>query len=371
MKPFFVAALTGLIAAVGIAGKAGADGFELSDEQLARLGVELDRPDAVESMIVATGPAQIVLPPAGQGVVSAPVAGLLTRMLVAVGDEVAADQIIAELESPELLDWQRDYLEARIEADLAALQLERDRSLRAEGVIADRRLEETEARNRAAAARLDQTQQHLRIAGFTAAEIRTLAADGRLTSRLSLRAPLAGVVTDRFAEPGARVDTMDPVAGIASLDEVWAEMHLAAEKAAGITVGMNLQIGNRPDAIGATITVVGRVLDPATQTVLIRAVLTGDVGSLRVGQFVPAEVHAAMSDRSGYAVPATALVRNGEDAFVFVRMPDGFDVVPVVPVHEDEHRALLASGVDGTMQIAVTGTSTLKALWLTSLEGDG
>jgi cobalt-zinc-cadmium efflux system membrane fusion protein len=371
MKPIVVAALTGLIAAVCITGTAVAEGFEMSDDQLARLGVELERPAEVESMILATGPAQIALPPAGQNVTSAPVDGLLTRMLVAVGDEVAAGQIIAELESPELLDWQRDYLDARIEADLAAMQLERDRALHAEGVIADRRLEETEARNRAAAARLDQTQQHLRIAGFTAAEIRALAADGRLTSRLALRAPLAGVVTARFAEPGARVYAMDPVAGIASLDEVWAEMHLAAEKADGITVGMTMQLLSGLDSVAATITVVGRVLDPATQTVLIRAAIDDDIAGLHVGRFVQAEVHAGMSDGPGYAVPATALVRNGEEAFVFVRVADGFEVVPVVPVHEDEHRALIASGVDGTMQIAVTGTSTLKALWLSSLEGDG
>jgi RND family efflux transporter MFP subunit len=283
---------------------------------------------------------------------------------------VVAGAGIAEIESPDLLEWQREFLDAGIEVELAALQLERDRSLVADGIVAERRLEEALARDRAARTRLSQARQQLAIAGFGAGAIDALAVSGTLTSRLTLRAPIDGVVTARFVDPGARVAAMDPVLSFADPSEIWVEMHLPAERAVAVDAGMRIRIPLGERAVIAPITVVGTVIDPETQTVLVRAELDDPDPRLRAGQFLAVEVVTGDNDARGYRLPASALVRQGDQAYVFVRDGNAFEPVRIEPVHEDDRNVLIAAGITADAQVAVRGTSTLKSLWLASLEGE-
>jgi RND family efflux transporter MFP subunit len=295
---------------------------------------------------------------------------MLSRLLVAPGESVAAGDVFAVIESADLLEWQRAFLDASIEAELASLQLERDAALVADGIVAERRLEEASARDRAAAASVDQARQQLAIAGYSRDQIQALARSGQLTSRLELRVPIDGVVTDRFADPGSRVAAMDPILSFADLSEVWVEMHLNAERAVWVESGMRIVLPVAGASLAATITVVGAVIDPETQTVLVRAALENPDRRLRAGQFFSAEIVAAGTDGSGFSLPAAALVRNGDEAFVFVREESGFRVVRVEPEHEDDRQVLIGSGIDGSMRIAVRGTSTLKSIWMAAEEGE-
>ena len=116
--------------------------LDLDNDQIRRLGIEFNNPTRSSTLTVASAPAEIVIPPVQQSVVSTPVNGLVSSLLVAVGDTVEAGQPIAEILSAEYMDMQRRYLDATAADQLAAAQLGRDEGLFAEGIIADRRLQE-------------------------------------------------------------------------------------------------------------------------------------------------------------------------------------------------------------------------------------
>lgn len=364
-------ALAGLlVVATCVIGRAYADSFDVSDDQLARLGVTLGAAEAVERVAIASAPAEVVVPPAQQAVVSAPVDGLVARLLVAAGELVRRGQPLAELDSKEFLQWQRDYLEASVAAELADAQLARDRDLHDEGIIAARRLQETQAQAHAASVRLDQATEQLRLAGFDKPALAALVSKGRLSARLILRAPFDGVVAAQHATVGARVDSLDAVATVADLGTLWLELHLSQENAANVAPGMlaAVKVGDRE--LTAPITTVGRVVEPATQTVLVRAAIDNGAGLLRAGQFVKASV-LAPSERATYAVPAGAVTRNGEAAFVFVREPKGFTARRIEVIAEDGSRVYVTAGIDGGARVAVEGISALKSLWLAMQESGG
>jgi multidrug efflux pump subunit AcrA (membrane-fusion protein) len=109
---------------------------------------------------------------------------------------------------------------------------------------------------------------------------------------------------------------------------------------------------------------VGRVVDPATQTVLVRAVVANAGGALRVGQLLPARIVSAPPSGSALVLPAAAATRSGGDLFVFVR--DGGSVAARrVNVLADNGASLfIADGVDSNAPVAIEGISALKALWL-------
>ena len=90
--------------------------FALADAQLARLGIVLASPTAVTEMEIASAPAEVVVPPARQALISAPVDGLVARIHADAGETVARGQPVAELEGPEVLSWQRGVSRCRARA---------------------------------------------------------------------------------------------------------------------------------------------------------------------------------------------------------------------------------------------------------------
>jgi cobalt-zinc-cadmium efflux system membrane fusion protein len=373
MKHFgFLALLTAAIGGFSSSLSRAADGaFAVTDEQLARLGVTLGSAERVDLVAVAAGPAEVVVPPARQALVSAPLGGVVARLLVAEGDSVAAGQVLAELQSVEYLERQREYLDAAAAAELAAAQAERDRGLYEEGIIAERRQAESLAAARAARAQLDQARAQLELAGLGKDDLARLAARRELTTRIALTAPLTGVVTAAMARVGSRIDALDPVLAVADLTELWLELRLPQESATRVRPGMFTAVTANGATLMGAVTTVGGAVDAGTQTVLVRAVVDHGAGVLRAGQFLTARVLEQPDGGVAYAVPAAAVTRDGETAVLFVRSGDHVVAQQVTLLSEDGERIYVATGIGADSVVAIDGISALKALWRAAEEEGG
>jgi cobalt-zinc-cadmium efflux system membrane fusion protein len=138
-------------------------------------------------------------------------------------------------------------------------------------------------------------------------------------------------------------------------------IHVQAGQLVSVTVGGETLTGN--------VTTVGGVVDPATQSVLVRAEVDNAKRALRAGQMLTARVLARPAGGVAYAVPAAAVTRNGGDALLFVRR--GGDVIArrIDVLADDGTRVYVASGIGADALVAVEGISALKALWLAAEEG--
>ncbi len=99
-----------------------------------------------------------------------------------VGDKVEKGQVLAQVLSSELVALQQQYLTARSNLQLASLEQRRDKTLLAEGVIAERRWQETQAMHNSKAALADEAKQLLLMAGMTAPDISVLDKTRKLDS---------------------------------------------------------------------------------------------------------------------------------------------------------------------------------------------
>lgn len=362
-----VLAVTGLApAAAGAAGGA----FAVSDEQLARLGVTLRPAEVAEVVEYAAAPAEVVVPPSRQAVVNASHGGVVVRLLVAEGDTVEAAQPVAEIDSLNYVEHQRDYIEAAAAAELAAAQEARDRGLYEEGIIAERRVSESTAAARAARARLDHLRAELELAGVTADDLARLAERRELGKRIVLRAPFAGVVAAVHTTVGARVDALDPVVALADLSELWLELRVPQESAAHIVPGMLVAAESAGGTVNGTIITVGGVVDATTQAVLVRGVVDNALAMLRAGQFLNARV-LARPEVVIYALPGAAVTRHEGESLVFVRRGGELVAQPVGLVADDGERVYVDRGLAPGSVVAVDGVSALKSLWLAAAEEAG
>lgn len=350
-----------------------ADEIAIEPHQIQNLGITLASPEPVERVGTSVVTAQVVIPPSRELVIAAPQSGLIVRLDATVGDEVSAGQIVAEIASPDFLSLQRDFLEALNEEQLSRSQLERDRELYDEGIIARRRLQETETRARIATARLGEQRQMLRIGGLADTEIRSLATRQELLGALSVRSPAAGVVLDLMVVTGERAEAMTPIYRVADLSSLWLELNVPQEEIGGIRPGMEVARSDSPGRAIAVIDLVGRAIDPETQSIKARATFIDPDHGLKPGQFISAQILSdccADKKSSVWAVPTAAVARSGDGSYVFVRTAAGFDVREVRITGTDPGKAYIREGISAGDNIAISGVSALKALWASLRDDD-
>jgi cobalt-zinc-cadmium efflux system membrane fusion protein len=335
--------------------------LKITEQNFKNLGVALGTLKVANQIPLLTAPAKVVVPPEKEFIVSSSQAGLITKLNAAIGDKVKKGTVLVELNSPDLLSMQRNYLKAVDEHKLAILTYQRDQKLFEDGVIAQRRWQETQAQYHAFMSEADEHKQLLQSAGMVDADIAQLAKTHRLSSQLRLTAPITGVVMERLAVAGERVDSLAPIYRVSMLDELWLEINIPQERLASLKIGDKVQIENTD--ITAKITLLGQSVNAENQTVLARAVIQGKAPAIRAGQRLNIQITQA-SNQTLFKVPNTAIAQNKGEAFIFVRNTDGFMVTPVMVVGKQGEDSIISGELVADSPIAINGAVALKANWL-------
>ncbi|MBP7490230.1 MAG: efflux RND transporter periplasmic adaptor subunit [Azospira sp.] len=368
-SPRFSLAAVALLCTLAFPARAAnpADFIALAPAQAKALGVETRPLAAADTGSAAGLPAKVVVPVEQMRVVAAPLAGLLTQVGAVAGQTVKKGQMLARLASPGLLQVQRDYLQAKQQADLAQRSLARDEQLFKEGIIAEARLQASRASQAQAAVAARELQAELRIAGATAG-------GGSLTPEVAVSAPLDGVVLEASAAVGSRVEAATALFTVAQLNPLWLEIQAPAALAGNLKEGAAVRIAGS-EASGKLINV-GRQISPGSQTVTLRARMDAGLDSLHPGQMVEATVAAApqagatAGKSATYRIPQAAVVRQAGQAWVFVQTAGarpGFQATPV-SVAGNAGADVLVSGsaLAANAAVAVKGVSALKSAWSTA-----
>jgi len=306
-------------------------------------------------------PAEIVVPVGQERVVTAPQSGLIDQLYVAAGQTVKKGQAVAHISSPDLLNLQKDYLQAQTQHRLAAKSLARDNELLKDGIIPQRRYLETESAHEEVSAALSQRKQALRLAGMSDGAISKLTPSSGMSSGITLTAPMDGQVLEQMVATGQRVDMAMPLYRIGNLNPLWLEIHAPLEGLPFVKQGMPVTVP-KLQASGKLIAVI-RSVNKADQTLHLRAEITKGAEKLSPGQFVEAVISLG-GDVQYFSVPKTALARQGAEAIVFVQTKNGFAPLKVKVISEQGEEAVVDAAFKGGEKIAVTGISAIKGAWL-------
>lgn len=339
----------------------------LTPEQISHLGIRVIAPDAVTAMPLARAPGRVVLPPAKEFVVAAPQSGVVTHVHVPAGVKVAKGQTLAEIRSATLLDVERALLDAEAEHHLVQAQLDRDQTLLREGVISKLRWQETKSAYDKAQAALGAAEQSLLAAGRNQADIQKLKTSRRLDSLLTLHAPVAGVVLERMAVVGQRVDLLAPLFRIGQLDELWLEIDMPQERLHEARIGDQVTV-DAPKA-SARIIEIGQNVNPQSQSALVRAVVEHGTADLRPGMQLNVQVMHRSTDHI-VRIPLTALFSHEGRHYVFVKLKDGYEAREVAVAGQEAYSAVIHEGLNPGEEVAAQGVAGLKAAWLGIAEGE-
>ncbi len=262
-------------------------------------------------------------------VVQARSSGFVERLYVrAPLDPVRKGQSLAELYVPEWVAAQEEYLSVR---RMAGTRLE---------------------------ALLEGARQRMRLVGMSEEQIRLVESAGTIHPRLTVFAPIGGVVTELGAREGMTVMAGAPLFRINGLGTVWVNADIRESQASDVRPGNPVEV-RAPAFPGMVLK--GRVgailpdVNAATRTFKARVELANPGGLLVPGMFATVNF-TPMARKEALLVPTEAVIRTGTRSVVIVEQDAG----KFVPVNVDvgmevNGRSEIRTGLAVGQKVVVSG----------------
>lgn len=264
-----------------------------------------------------------------QVLVQARATGYIERLHVrATLDRVNKGQALADLYVPDWVAAQEEYLSVR-----------RMQGSDMEGLI-------------------DGARSRMRQAGMSEEQIRLIESSGRIHPRITLTAPVGGVIAELSAREGMTVIQGATLFRLNGLDSVWANAEVPESQVGSVHTGSMVEA--RLPAVPETV-FKGRVqailpeVNPGTRTIKARVELVNQNGALSPGMFVNM-TFVATGGREALLIPSEAVIRTGKRSVVMVVEADGkFHQVDVETGLDSNGQTEIRHGLQAGQKVVISG----------------
>ena len=372
-----------LVASAGVAAQGlvkKSDIVRVTNDQMHQLGivkVEL-YPFRVQKLAIG----QIAYNEDTSTAVLTPFPGRVTRLIAKIGDNVNRGDPLFEIDSPEVVQPQNDFIaafsamnKARSQLDLARIVEKRLKDLYEGKAAALKEYQQAQgqlvgAENdmRSAEMSLEAARARLRIVGFTDAEVAALKDKGTVRRATPIPAPIDGTVIARKVGPGqyVRNDTGEALYVIADLSTMWLKAHVPEKEIPSIRVGQDVEVkvSALPDRVlRARVTAINAATDATTRRVIVRSEIPNPEGALKSEMFASFKI-ATGADEPSPSVPVQAVIREGDHAVVWVEEePMVFRRRKVTLGIEQEGRMQIREGLKAGELVAGRGAIFVDNEW--------
>jgi len=264
------------------------------------------------------------------------VSGRIEKINVDLGDKVEAGQVLATVDAAEI----RARLDrATADRDQAARDWKRAAALLEKQVASRQEYDNAEARYRAADAARREAETML---GY-----------------VEVRAPFAGVVARRLADPGDFATPGKPVLEIENPGSLRFEVDIPEALIGGVESGdvITVTVPSAKRAVEGRVAEIAPAADAGTRSFPVRINLPA-VEGLRAGQFGRAAI--PVGEQVSARVPVAALVVRGQMEMVFVRDGDRVVMRLVRTGKRVDEEIEILSGVRSGEEVATVGTTALR-----------
>ncbi|MDX2256092.1 MAG: efflux RND transporter periplasmic adaptor subunit [Pseudanabaenaceae cyanobacterium bins.39] len=398
--------------------------IEIDQNMAQKVGIKVESVGKRTMSIAIKATGQIEPLPDGKVNVTSPIKGTVIALLVEPGAKVEAGQAVAIMSSPELTDLRVNALEKQVdavasvqeamanlqfakqnyrnqqqivEADLrqaeAELKIdqeryERDRDLLASGAIAKRQFQESESKfleaksnlSKAsgrlplleaaaevtkAEAMLEAAQSKVELSGSAyAARLRQLDTNADADGKLTIVAPISGVVSDREATIGEGFEEAGkPIMTIVNDQRVFATANIFEKDINRIKIGqkINVTVAGINTKLQGKITTIGSVIAGEQRVIPVKAEINNANGQLKTGMFAELELLTGQSVNPVIAIPAIAIVDVNGKKLVYVQNGKSFEPTEVTLGQAADGFVEVKSGLFEGDRIATEGAPLLYA----------
>lgn len=239
-----------------------------------------------DSILQCSG--QIAIPPNAEISLHSPIGALIKSIEVMEGEKVKKGETIVTLEHLNIIKMQEEYLTAKATYELAKSELDRKTILHDKNVLSDRDFDQAKQQYESAFAHFESMKSQLKFLGLSMNQLN----EGKIQQSLAIRAPMNGVVTHIASKTGQFA--AQDMELINLIDDSHKHVHLQvfAEDAMKLKEGQKITVTTTDSnkEYEAEVYLIGKSLDPTTNTVSVHCHLVNEENDLVVGRFVFAKI---------------------------------------------------------------------------------
>lgn len=300
--------------------------------------------------------------------VAARVVGTVTNLRKGLGDDVAAGELLAIIDSREVAEARSEYIAALVNFNLQKTLFEREETLWRSRIQAEQQYLRAKNAFTEAQVRMHLARQKLSALGVGDQEISRMSAAPEAMNglqRYEIRSPGIGRVVERMVDLGTPVGgegQAKELFSIIDLRTVWVELAVSPADLGQIREGNAVAVTMAGSDLRAEgkIVFISPIFSAETRSARVFAAIANENLAWRPGSFVSADVVTDKIDVE-IRVPRAALQTLEGATVVFVRTDAGFERRKVVIGRQDDNFVEIAFGVDPGESIAVSNTFLLKA----------
>ena len=330
----------------------------LTAKQVTEQGIQLAVAELGPVVKSAAYPAKLVVNTDRQAHVAPAFAGHVETVYVELGQQVSKGQALASLLVPDLVDQQASLQTEQANLELARQDYEREKKLWAEGISAKQDYQR--AYNAYQQAQIQVRATRSRLSAFGAQ------ADSQ--GRYVLKAPIAGVISQKDLVVGENVQLADQLFVIDQLDQLWLEFIAPSSEFAEIVPNQSiefksLQTGN---VFKAQIQSLNSQADVQTGRLQVRAKVLSNAAELRPNLMVNVQLQQQQAQQ-GLRILTSAVQQVEGKSTVFVANQHGQkvefmpQVVTLGARSSDGQWIEVQSGLNKGQQYAAQGSFLLKS----------
>jgi len=205
---------------------------------------------------------------------------------------------------------------------------------------------------------IDGARQRMRLAGMSEPQIRLVESSGKVHARLTVVAPISGVIAELGAREGMTVMSGAPLFRINGLASVWVNAELRESQASEVRVGnlVEARTAAFPDKVfKGKVSAILPEVNPATRTLKARVELANPDGDLKPGMFATVNF-APAARKEALLVPSEAVIQTGKRSVVILAQGEGkFAPAEVETGLEANGETEIRSGLEAGQKVVLSG----------------
>jgi RND family efflux transporter MFP subunit len=287
----------------------------LTDEQIKNVGIELGSIEEKQLTASLKTNGVLKVPNQNKASVNSMYSGVIKSLLIQPGNTVSRGQVIATIANPEFIQAQGEYLNVTAKIGLAELEVKRQKELNAGNAGALKNLQSAETELKTLRNVKATLQQQLQLMGINAASLQ----NGKLASVLSVRSPIAGIVSNVMVKIGSYTDVSTAVAEIVDNSQLHLDLFVYEKDLPKLKNNqlIHFTLTNNPGKeYDAQIFSLGSSFEGESKAVSVHAVVKGDKSGLIDGMNITAVI--SLEKATVPAVPTEAIVTMAGQDYIFI-----------------------------------------------------
>jgi len=288
--------------------------IHISADQFKALDIKLDTMPRRNLGAYVEANGELEVPPQNQAEVTAVIGANVKSIKVIEGEKIKKGQVLAYLSHPDLITLQTDYITNWNDLQYLEQEFDRQEKLYEDKITSGKDFQKLKSEFNSKKGVVNGLEAQLKMVGVNIENLK----ENKVSQTVAVRSPINGYVQLVEVKVGQYVNPETSMFEIINNEHVHADLMVFESDVHKVKEGQKVQfsVESLPDKLlSATIYSVGQSFENDPKAVHIHAEIDNKEGHLIPGMYVRGRI--IVEDFMSYALPEEAVVREGDQYFIF------------------------------------------------------